>query len=161
MIKKVYVVTTNNEIKAAFTNKKAAQAFIRDNNPCSNIKAIDLFPSYEPAVEVDINKIIGAMKRFLDLRYPGLRIDYIDDNTWAVVHEPDCLRFVYLDFADCRGDNKINKGKPPHFREMFEEVTMEYLTSHDATDVSVEADHLLLNIVNGDRGLVKYHMGVC
>ena len=160
-MKKVYVVVTNDEIQAAFTSKKAAQAYIRDNNPCSNIKAIDLFSNYQPQVEVDINKVIGAMKRFLSLRYPGLDIEYINDNTWAVVHEEGCICFVYLDFDDCRGDSRINKTEPANFREMFEEVTMEYLTSHDAIDVSVEANHLLLNIVNGDRGLVKYHMGVC
>lgn len=161
MIKKVYVVVTGNEIKAAFTNRKAAQAFIKDNNPYSDIKAVDLFPSYMPSVEVDINKVIGAIKRFLTLRYPYDEIEYINDDTWAVVHEGNCLRFVYLDFQDCRGDNKISKTLPSNFRELFEGTTMEYLANHDAVDMTVKADHLLLNIVNGDRGLVRYHMEVC
>lgn len=161
MIKKVFVVVTNKEIQAAFTNKKAAQAYVEDHNPYSDIVSVDLYPTYTPSVEVDINKVIGAIKRFLDLKYPYDEIEYINDDTWAVVHEGNCLRFVYLDFDDCRGDNKISKTEPTNFREMFEEVTMEYLANHDAVDMAVKADHLLLNIVNGDRGLVKYHMEVC
>lgn len=69
-----------------------------------------------------------------------------------------------LVFVDVKARRDVDTGFPPEFptaaeRTRREMIALAYLSEHDVTEMSVRFDNIALVVMDGDRALLRHHVG--